>query len=209
MKKNILIVLIIVISSLWSIAQDSKVKIKEPIKKNSGVEIQWEKATAFKGKYQVYRSTTGKIFIKVGEVSKNDTTFMDKTIKETGLYYYQIMAKLSESRYFSEIKEIQVDVDNLKDTNLKSGSINSTNSLAPDLAEQLQLNVYPTVFSSELNITLDGSVKNLKLFDMSGKELYGEVVELKKGIHTIQLGHLSKGTYILSADNEPFKVIKE
>lgn len=78
------------------------------------------------------------------------------------------------------------------------------------------IRVYPNPVENELNIFTDNNeIFGITLFGMNGQRVFNQNVENTQLEHTIDLGYLSKGVYVLrlfmkdNAEAKLFKIIKK
>lgn len=70
--------------------------------------------------------------------------------------------------------------------------------------ETTNVNVYPTHFSNEINISTDAPIE-VKLLNCLGKMIFQKNIT---GNETIDTNNLSKGIYLLKTNNKTFKIFK-
>ena len=72
------------------------------------------------------------------------------------------------------------------------------------------VNVYPTVSNGNVTISADKSYgkTTLELFDITGKSVYTNTIELDANANQVNFGTLSTGNYILKLSGDNFKTTK-
>jgi hypothetical protein len=169
---------------------------------NQDALLTWQTASELNNShFDVERSIDGKNFKTIGTVKGNGTT--SKTIQ------YQFMDKEAanvSSTVFYRLRQVDFNGD---------AELSQTATVRFATTELETVSVAPNPFSSELNLSVNGtkeSVLSVTITDLQGRQLSTETYPTVKGTNTISLNHvanLDKGFYFVQIKTEgEIKVIK-
>jgi Secretion system C-terminal sorting domain len=164
--------------------------------KNDAVTIDWSSVFEIDAeKYIVERSTDGRNFISIGEVSAAGSSyktlhysFVDNKIEKGNSYYYRLrLQDFSGSYEYSKVSHV----------NNKAGS-------------GVALSVFPNPFVADIQVVgltqAQMNIANIRVFDMTGRA----VTYSFTGANEITIDPAApKGVYILKALNQTFRIVKQ
>jgi hypothetical protein len=150
-------------------------------------------------RYEIERSTDGKIFVKTGSVKGSGFTSLDM--------YYQFKDDISNvAGTILYYRLRQVDID---------GKSSFSKVISVRLKQTSGFTASPNPFSSHLNLNIDWKnteAATLRIFSSNGKLIISRSLQLLKGTNFIQLNDLSgmpTGQYILQIGSQSNQVIKQ
>ena len=157
---------------------------------NASVDLAWITASEINNqRFDVLRSTDGKAFEIIGSVSGNGTTnsihqyaYTDNTLITAPIVYYRLK---------------QIDYD---------GKVSYSNIIKVSNSAVIPetLRAYPNPFTNQFNWefnTIQGRKYTLRMNDLTGKQVYSEIIEGKNMGTCSPDINLPHGMYILSLDD--------
>ncbi len=150
-------------------------------------------------RYEIERSTDGRIFTKTATIAGHGYTTLDQNYNMTdditgiraGLIYYRLR---------------QLDVD---------GKSSLSKVISVRLKKNSEFTVSPNPFNSYVNINIDWNRSEntvVKIFSMSGREIFSKNVQMNKGTNYVQLNELSSlssGNYLIQFNGSEGKIFKQ
>jgi uncharacterized repeat protein (TIGR01451 family) len=168
--------------------------------RNNMVRLDWSTLMEINcDRYEIERSTDGRIFTKTGTIAGHGYTTLDQyynmaddiTGVTAGLVYYRLR---------------QLDID---------GKISLSKVVSVRLKKNSDFTISPNPFSSYVNINIDWTKNEntlIKIFSMSGREMLSENIQMNKGINYIQLNELSSfpsGNYLIQFNSSEGRIFKK
>ncbi len=168
--------------------------------RNNLVKLDWATLQEINcDRYEIERSTDGKIFNKAGTIAGHGFTSLDM--------YYNFTDDISGvTGTIVYYRLRQVDID---------GRSSFSKVVSLRLKKTTGFTLSPNPFSSYININIDSKVNEntvVKIFSMSGRELLSKNIQLTKGTNFIQLNDLSSlvpGNYLVQFNNADGKIFKQ
>lgn len=136
-------------------------------------------------RFEIERSEDGRIFKSVGTKTANN---------QAANSYSSTDDLLNNTKVFYRIKQIDTD-----------GKFSYSDVRTVLLSAKISIGIYPNPAINTVNISGWNNIKQMKLYDMSGRILK----EWKTSVPEINIGHLLKGTYILKADLKSGEMLQE
>ncbi|GAB1463331.1 choice-of-anchor Q domain-containing protein [Pedobacter sp.] len=154
-------------------------------KNNNTTVLQWQSASEQNNKgYVIYRSSDGKVFVKLGDIRANDLF----------LYTYTDYSPLNGNNYY---KLVQVDNDG-KETDLGIRSLNfSLSALGPQL--------YPNPTTDKIYLNTDANDTYTLLNSVGQKLRTGNATALRNGL---DVSELPAGLYLITIAQKTYKFLK-
>ena len=150
-------------------------------------------------KYEIERSTDGKNFIKVSTIAAHGYSNLDQYYNTSdditgvvaGLVYYRLN---------------QIDID---------GKSTLSKVISVRLKKSNSLTLSPNPFSSYVNINIDWAKSEntiVKIFSMSGREMFSKNIKMNKGVNYVQLNELPTlptGNYLIEFNSSEGRIFKQ
>jgi len=168
--------------------------------RSTSVKIDWNTLQELNcDRYEIERSIDGKTFTKVGAVRGHGFTSLD-------LYYTftDDIAGISSSIVYYRLRQVDID-----------GFSSFSKVVSVRVKGNADFTASPNPFSSYININIDwNSTENtvLKIYTMSGREVFSKNIKMNKGINYIQLNELSglpSGNYLVQFNGADGRVYKQ
>lgn len=169
------------VSNVWSETIPVELTKFTAQKANAAVKLAWSTASELNNShYDIERSTNGKEFTKIGEISGYGSTqeartytFMDE--KPSAVNYYRLR---------------QVDFD---------GTATLSKAVSVNFDKNSSIKVYPNVAKDKINIEMnmnDGSA-DLMVLNLLGQVLKSQKVQNTEGSISLNINDLPNGSYII------------
>jgi len=170
------------------------------LQSNNMVQLAWSTLMEINcDRYEIERSIDGIQFSKTGTIAGHGYTHLDQYYKMTdditglkaGLVYYRLR---------------QLDIDG-------KSSLSKVVSLR--LKKSSDFTISPNPFSSYVNINIDWAKSEntiIKIFSMSGREMFSKNIQMNKGTNYVQLSELSSfsaGNYLIQFTTTEGKIFKQ
>lgn len=168
--------------------------------RSTSVKVDWNTLQELNcERYEIERSIDGKTFTKVGSVRGHGFTSLD-------LYYTftDDIAGISSSIVYYRLRQVDID-----------GFSSFSKVVSVRVKGNADFTASPNPFSSYININIDWtSTENtvLKIYTMSGREVFSKNIKMNKGINYIQLNELSglpSGNYLVQFNGADGRVYKQ
>ena len=150
-------------------------------------------------RYEIERSTNGRTFSKTGTVKGHGFTSLDM--------YYTLnddVTALTGNIVYYRLRQIDID-----------GKSSFSKVVSVRLKKSTDFTVSPNPFNSYVNINIDwknNETTVLKVFTMSGTEVFSKNIKMSKGTNYVQLSELStltSGNYIIQFNSSEGKIFKQ
>ncbi len=150
-------------------------------------------------RYEVERSFDGRTFTKTGTVKGHGFTSLD-------MYYTMNddVASVAGSIVYYRLRQVDID-----------GKSSFSKVISVRLKKTSDFTVSPNPFNSYVNINIDWKNNEstvVKVYTMTGTEVFSKNIKLNKGTNYIQLNELSSltpGNYILQFNSSEGKIFKQ
>lgn len=150
-------------------------------------------------RYEVERSIDGKIFTTAGTVKGHGFTSLDM--------YYSLnddVTAINGAVVYYRLRQVDID-----------GRSSFSKVVSVRLKKSTDFTISPNPFSSYVNINIDwknNETTVVKIFNMSGKEIFAKNIQLYKGTNYVQLNELSSlpsGNYLIQLNSAEGRIFKQ
>ena len=168
---------------------------------SNSVKINWATAMEINcSRYDIERSTDGKIFYTINTVAGNGNTSSERSYSIT-----DDIAAVTSTVVYYRLK--QVDIDGKKSySKVVSVKLKKTSN---------DFTVSPNPFSSYVNINIEwnkNETTNVKVFSVAGRELVSKNVQMYKGTNYVAINELSSlpaGNYFIEFNTSEGRIFKQ
>ncbi|MBL0355919.1 MAG: T9SS type A sorting domain-containing protein [Chitinophagaceae bacterium] len=150
-------------------------------------------------RYEIERSTDGRVFTKAGTVAGHGFTSLDM--------YYTLnddVTAITGNIVYYRLRQVDID-----------GRSSFSKVVSVRLKKSTGFTISPNPFSSYVNINIDWKNNEssvVKIFNMSGKEILTKNIQLYKGTNYVQINELSSlpsGNYLIQFNSTEGKIFKQ
>ncbi len=150
-------------------------------------------------RYEIERSLDGRTFTKVGSVKGHGFTSLDM--------YYTLnddVSNVNSNLVYYRLRQVDID-----------GFSSFSKVVSVRLKKTTDFTVSPNPFNSYVNINIDWKNNEntvLKIYTMSGREVFSKTIKMYKGTNYIQLNELSglpSGNYLLQFNSAEGRIFKQ
>lgn len=150
-------------------------------------------------RYEIERSLDGRTFTKTGAVAGHGFTSLD-------MYYTfnDDITRINTNTIYYRLRQVDID-----------GHSSFSKVVSVRLKKTTDFTVSPNPFNSYVNINIDwksNETTTMRVFSMTGKQVFTKSVKMNKGINYVQVNELSTltpGNYIIQFNSNEGQIIKQ